>query len=469
MKIFLVVPPFKLDQLYPGLGKIAPYFPPLELAYIASSLKMQGHDIKILDCPALELDFSELMDIVRNDEPDIAIIPTSSPIYSFVYSLYPPAKELIKLLKKTNPLTKTVLIGFISSVLSENVLLSSGADFVVRGESEITCIELCRAIQDKTKLEAIRGLGFREKGKIIINKERDFIEDLDELPPPAYSLLPLNKYRFISDTPVPVKGITLRASRGCAFNCYFCPSAGFWKQRIRSHSHKYVISTMNYLYENYNINRFQFHDDIFGVPKEWNIEFCTLLVKNKYRFKWDCYSHFRYLDEKVINAMKKAGCHLVSLGIECGSDKMLKEFKGITKHEIEEKLILLKKSKMKMRLFFLIGPPAESEAEIEETIKYAIKLNPDIFAPTIVLPFPGSRFFQDMQPLGFTPDFDTFFSKKACDLPKFKKEDLERMIKKSYRQFYLRPAYIIRILPSLLKNIKNAFVYLYGLRYLLKK
>lgn len=472
MRILLIYPPFKLEELYPGFGRSAPILPPLELAYIASSLLLKGHQVSIIDCPALCLNFENIKAIVRRESPDLVISVTNSPIYSFVFSVYPRTLELIKLIKSINPDIKTVLTGYFPTILPYETLSNRNVDFIIIGEPELTAGELCDALLNNEDLEGVAGIGFRKDDKIIINKERDFIENLDALPFPSYSMLPIDKYRFISDSPVPVKGISIRSSRGCPFNCYFCNSPAFWKRTIRSHSPEYVIFTMNYFYENYKIDRFQFHDDIFGFDRKWNLKFCDLLKKNKYRFRWDCYYHFSLLEEEILMAMKEAGCHLISLGVESASKRVLKEIKGVNKSQIEEGVRLLKRLKIKIRLFFLIGPPAETKEDIERTIKYALQLNPDVFAPTVSIPYPGSRFYEEMKKIGFIPNFNEFFSESPCNLPNFKKEYLNKMIKKSYRHFYLRPKYVIKQftnINNIKNNIKSIGIYIDALKYVFKR
>lgn len=470
MKILLIFPPFKLNEIYGGLAKSAPILPPLELAYIASYLISCGHKVLLIDAHALDLNLNDIKVIIEREEPDMVGITTDSPIFSFIYSLYSRALEVIKLVKDTRPTINTCLIGYHPTILPGEVLSEEDVDYAIIGEPEITLKELCDCLEFGRDLKGVLGLGFKVGQEQMINRPREVLANLDILPMPSYNLLPMDKYRFASDTLVPVKGIAIRASRGCAYNCYFCSAVGFWKNKVGTHSPQYVISMMNYLHENYQFHKFQFHDDNFGINKEWVMQFCELLIGNQRKYEWECYSRFDLLEENVLMLMKKAGCRLISLGVEFGSDEILKKVKGLTKQKIEKGIFLFKKMQLKSRLFFMIGPPARTKKDIKDTIKYALELDPDVFVATISIPFPGSHFYEEMKKIGSVPNFkDRLIPiyEAPFDILGFKKEYLDQMIKYAYRSFYLRPTYIIKHLSSICK-IRNIFYYLKGLYYVFK-
>lgn len=447
MKILLIWVPFKLEEIYGKLSMAAPILPPLELAYMASYSLLRGHEVKVIDAHALGLDFDDIERIIRQERPDLVGTTTNSPIFSFIYSVYSRSLELLRLVKKINPSIKTFLSGYHATISPEEVLSNECVDYILRGEGEITLSQLSFALGQNKDLNDIDGLGFKKDGKIIINKERDFIKDLDILPINAYSLLPINKYRFASGSPVPSKGIAIRASRGCSFNCYFCSTPAMWKETARFHSPGYVFSLMKYIHKHYKINKFQFHDENFNINKRWITEFCDLLVKNNRKFDWECYSRFDLLEERQLIAMKNAGCRLISLGVETGSDEVVRKIKGFGQDKIENGMRLLKKLGIKTRLFFMIGPPSTTDKMIDDTIKYAIRLDPDIFIATISIPFPGSKFYDDMKKENRIPNFEDKLIplyEAPCDSVFFTKENLNRSIKQAYRRFYIRPKFILK-------------------------
>lgn len=469
MKVLLVWVPFKSEEIYGKLAKSAPLLPPLELAYMASYLLFQKQEVVLVDAQVLGLNFKDIEEIIRREKPDLVGTTTNCPIFSCIYSVYSRALEFVRLVKSIDSNIKTFLSGYHPTISPQEVLSQECLDYIIRGEGEVSLSELCKAIDDRGNLAQICGIGFKRDKELVINEERPFIKDLDILPMPAYHLLPMEKYKFASDTPVPVKGISIRASRGCLFKCYFCPAPGFWKGVMSTHSPKYVISNMNHIFETYQVNRFQFHDDNFGINKEWILKFCNLLLNNKYKFSWECYSRFDLLQEEVLQKMKQAGCRLISLGVESGSDEILKQVKGFSTEKIDEGMKLLRKIKIKSRLFFMIGPPSKSKKDIDDTIEYAIRLNPDVFHATVSVPYPGSKFYEDIKKNKLAVNFkERLYSiyETPCDIGGFKKEYLNDMIRVAYRRFYLRPQYIFGRMFNI-STIKNIKYYLKGLKYVL--
>jgi len=439
MKVLLIYPPFKQQEIYSDLYKSESILPPMGLAYIASYLIAQGHGVKLWDSVALSLNLKDIKDIIKVEKPDIVGATANSPIYYH-------ALKLMQLIKEISPDTSTVLGGYHPTMFPRDVLSNCCVDYVVIGEGELTMAELCSTIEQKREQDSVLGLGFKRDGKIIINKARPFISDLDILPYPAYRLLPMEKYHVPTCFSKYSRQISIISSRGCPGNCYFCTSPGFWRRIVRFHSPEYIIGNINYGYENFGIKSFQFRDDNFTTSKQRVIDFCKLALKNKYKFEWDCYSRFDYFDEEMIRLMKEAGCYQISLGVETGSDRMLKKYKNLNKSTIVNQMRILKKIKIKTRLFFIIGPPAQSIDEIEETIDFAIHLNPDIFVATISVPYPGSRYYDDMYMKGFATDFSNQSArvyKSPCDLLNFKKQQLDELLRACYKRFYLRPSYVL--------------------------
>lgn len=229
-----------------------------------------------------------------------------------------------------------------------------------------------------------------------------------------------------------------------------------------------MIGNINYLCEEFNIKSFQFRDDNFTTSKERVISFCRLALTNRNKFEWSCYSRFDFFDEEMLDLMKASGCYQISLGVESGSDNKLQQIKEISKSTIEKQMCLLKKKRLRTVLFFLVGPPAESAIEINETLDFAKQLEPDIFVANISIPFPGSRYYSDMRKKGNLPDFEhqaTSIYKSPCDLPPFTKSQLDELITECYRSFYFRASYILRIAFSIrsFAEAKNLFFNSYSL------
>jgi radical SAM superfamily enzyme YgiQ (UPF0313 family) len=470
MKILLIWGPLRPEEIYGSLTESAPVLPPLELAYIASFLRGKGNNVKLIDAQALELSLEAVQNIVREEKPDIVGATTNSPIFSLIYSVYSRSLEVLSTVKNVDPGIKTFLCGYFPTLSPIEVLSRSEVDYAVIRNAEETVAEICDALKSGTGMDDIRGLAHKKNGQIIINPERHFPADLDFLPIPAFDLLPMEKYRIASDNPVPIKGISIRATRGCGFGCYFCSAPGFWKGNICSHSPEYILKMMNYIHEKYGYTRFQFHDDNFGRDKKWIMRFCELLKQNRKDFVWDCYERFDLIDAEMLTAMRESGCVMISLGVEAGDERLIKKAKGISLSTVHQGMALLKNSGIKTRLFFMIGPPAETAADIKNSIKLAIRLDPDVFIATVSIPYPGSRFYEDMRSAGYSPDFMNKLIpiyEAPFDFPNFSRDFLNKMIKQAYRSFYLRPGYIFKHWRKIFNHTDFQY-FLKGLDFILK-
>ena len=444
MKILFIYPPYKKEEVFSYLADSAPVLPPLGLAYLAAYLRKHSHEVSIIDSPALDLDIEAIVKDAIFQKPQLIAITANSPLYSRVLALSQRLKEKL-------PDSKIVLGGYHPTFLAQEVLANRFIDFAIRGEGETTLLELCKALEGGGDFSSIKGLGFKHNGKVVLNQDREFIEDLDSLPFPAYDLLPLDSYYLGNNLGQRERTISLIVSRGCTGKCYFCTSPGFWKNIYRKHSPEYSISLMNYLHENFKKSRFQFRDDTFTLDKDWIMKLCKLLISNKQKYKWDCYSRFDAFDDEMLRAMKAAGCYQISLGVESANDEILGEVKGFAKEQVYQGMKLLKKYRFRTRLFFMVGPPAKSFKDIEDISDFAVELNPDILTVTSTIAYPGSRFYSSVTDQSRESKFAREIPKVYegfCDFDQFNREYIKGEVKQIYKKFYLRPSYVIKRLFS---------------------
>jgi len=248
MKTLFILPPSKFaikDTVgIPGM--------PLGLAYLASVLDEEGHEVKIIDAPTLNYDWGNLRKEIRGFKPDIVgITSTTSTIYD--------AYKVAKLVKEYNSRIKVVIGGpHVSFTPEETLKECSSIDIVVRGEGEEAMKELANSFEMGLPLEEIRGITFRDD-EILQTENRPFIENLDELPFPAYSLLPMDKYKAGKK-----QFANIITSRGCPFSCIFCSSSQLCGKRWRARSPENVIEELEMLEEEYNIQEVEVLDDTSG-------------------------------------------------------------------------------------------------------------------------------------------------------------------------------------------------------------
>lgn len=454
MKILLINPP----------GKTSFIAPPLGLMSLAASLRNSGYFPKILDY--LIENFNEDSILKNVQKADLIGITAVSPHINN-------ALNLASLIKKEFPDKIIVLGGAHASLLPQETIKNNPfIDFLIRGEGEIRIIQLIEYIQNQRKLEELDGIVFKKDGKIINLQPKQFIQNLDDLPMPAYDLIPFKKYSLYLQSQFQ-PAITMLTNRGCPFNCIYCSKPVFGSS-LRTRNPESILKEIIFLKENYNIKEIIFYDDSFTLEKEKIIKLCQLIIKNNIKINWKCETRVNLVDQGLLNLMKKAGCYMICYGIESGNQKILNILKkGITLEQIRKAVAITKKAKIKILGYFMIGIPEETEKNIQETIRFAKELNPDYAQFSIATAYPGTELYQIAEKQGkITKDFSGSFyaltkQKKIISLCDVDAEILKKYLKKAYYSFYFRPPYIIQRIYKI-KSFNDLIYNLKGLKSLLK-
>ena len=216
-----------------------------------------------------------------------------------------------------------------------------------------------------------------------------------------------------------------------------------------------------------------FWSDIFNFDREWTIDLCQKIIDSGLEFTWSSNTRANTMDDEMAKMMYKAGCRLVSIGVESGSQEVLDNIgKKITLDEIRNTVKFLKKNKIKIYNYFVIGLPWETEKTAEETIKFAIELDSNFISFYTAMPFPGTRFFAYamMNKLIDTQlDFENAYYVPAVRSHELSKERIFELHKQAIRRFYLRPRFIIKTLLGLRSFAEFKNYFLAGLNLLIKR
>lgn len=462
MKVLFLNPPF---TDYGGLEGHGGKALPLNLAYLAAYLRKIRPDINIsvLDCEGLGLHYPEIEKKIREFSPDIVSITAPTPAFLQVL-------EICRIIKDISPKIITVLGGPHPTALPEETTKEKNIDISVVFEGEITFTELVDAIDKGKPLGDVRGIYFKDKnGNLYQTEKREPIKDLDSLPFPARDLFPLEIY-----FPPPTKRISdkkagnMITSRGCCYQCTYCMASFMWQRRVRFRSIKNVVDEIEECINKYGISEFNFHDELFTISKERTIEFCQEVLERNLDIAWVCMVRVDYIDEETLRWMKKAGCKKIMFGFESGSQMILDLMKKrVALEKAEEAVKLVKKFGIKTAGNFMLGNIGETEETIRQSINLAKKLNTDTMAFFVASPYPGTEFYQTAKEKGyFRPDFEwKDFTLVSNNLPPLNLPGLpaERILywqKRAYREYYLRPRYILGKIFSIrnivdLKNLYN--------------
>lgn len=464
-KISFVSPPLSLRDRYGILAPLGSTMPSLALLSLASVARKAGFEVSIIPADSFDLDYEAVLKMISEFSPQyLAITATTFSIYQ--------ADELAKLAKERDNQLVTIMGGpHISAIPVETMEKFSSFDIGVVGEGEETFLELIGQVQEKKSLSGIKGIIYRENGKLVLNPNRELIKNLDLLPLPAWDLL--EKFPNSYQPPIfrfkKLPAASIITSRGCPSQCIFCSRVVFGNT-IRFFSAEYVFELMKTLNKKYGVREILIEDDTFFISKERIRAICDLIIKNKLKISWTCLGRVDNVEEDLLRLMKKAGCWQISFGIESGSDEVLRFAKKGANLELTKRALLVtKKAGILSKGFFILGFPNDSPETIEKTINLALKSPLNDISVSFMTPLPGSELYGKAKEFGsFDEDWHKMNLLEIVFVPKnLTKEELKKYSKILMRRFYLRPriiwSYLIRAIknpPILGRMIRGFFKFL---------
>jgi len=443
MKVMLIYPPISAEDTYADFSFAAPILPPLGLAYLAAFLLKEGVDVRIVDCVAEKLNYNRLLVKIKEYKPQVVGFNANT-------ISYPKVQKALPMIKKLNPQIITVIGGAHPSAMPKQVLEeNSDLDVVVFGEGEFTLLEIVKNLENNKYLENIAGTVVRKKNKIIVNKPRQLIADLDNLPFPARNLL--QDLKAYSHTPLRGTGfiVSMMTSRGCPFNCFYCDQAVF-NRKWRANSADYVINEIKMLKEKYKADAISFEDDNFALSKDRTIEICQKMMDDNLNIKWSCCIRIDKIDEEILTWMKKAGCRSIYVGIETGNTNMLKSInKNLTLAQIRSALKIAKQVGIEnVYGSFILGLPGDTKKTINQTIEFACSLPLTGVSFNIFTPYPNTQLRLIAPKFGVIKEGWENYSDHANFVPYvpngITESELLAFQKKAYRKFFFRPSYIFK-------------------------
>jgi radical SAM superfamily enzyme YgiQ (UPF0313 family) len=426
-------------RLPESLNMVRGELPPLGLAYIASVLENSGHKVKIFDICASNLTLDEFRQRISEFSPELAGITVMTP------ALFG-ALESARIAKEAGAVT--VLGGPQLSIYPKETVAYADVDYGISGEGEYAMLELVNVLEKKTLPDTVKGLIYKHNGNIFVN-EPAIVEDLDELPLPAYHLLPMKKYNsIIGDYPTS----TMISSRGCPYQCHFC-----FKQpnddKIRFRSVKKVVAEMDYLVKKFKVKEIMFCDDVLTFSRQHVMDICQEILSQNLKIKWESPARVDNADKELLKLMHRAGCVRLRYGVESADERILELMnKKINLAQVKETFKLTKMSGIETFAYFMIGYAHETVETIKKTISFALELNSDWVMFTMATPYPATPLYELALKEGllkndYWRDF-TLGNQKNKRIP-YLIPDVAAWTKKAYIKFYFRPGFIIKRLMRL--------------------
>jgi len=419
--------------------------PPMQmhmgLAYIAAALKQKGHQVEIVNIDAEGLDAAGFTEVLKKRRPDVVGFTVTTPTFSS-------SLDLAERVKKCNPGMHVVFGGIHPTIRPFETIKLSCVDIVIIGEGEHTFSEIVEALEKRKDLSSIKGIMFKSDGKTKETPPRELLTDLDSLPFPSRDLFKSKVYSY--PDALYRETASMITSRGCPGMCSYCNANRIFKRVFRARSAKNVVDEMELLVTSMGIKEIHIWDDNFVTDKKRVFDICDEILKRNIRVKIAFPNGLRadFLDEAVMRALKEMGVYSIAIGVESGSEEILKKaHKGIKLEKVEEVFRLARKLKLETWAFFIIGLPGETVETIKKTIAFAKKINPDIAKFHILKPYPGTEVYDELKGLNFilTEDYDKFgiHTPPVHKLENLSPDDMLAWQKKAYASFYLRPLKII--------------------------
>lgn len=395
--------------------------PPVGLAYLAAYCIMNGYIVKIIDALGEGLSkytqWNEYYGLVLHGITCEQIVEKIDPEFSGVIGIsnmfsqdWPLARNIIKGIKTKYPDAKIVLGGEHVTALPEFCLRDAKINgYCVVGEGEEAFVGLLDVLNNKKNINEVGGIGYLdEQGKYVMTSSKKRITNIDELPYPAWDLVPLENYLSSGSGFGVDKGrnMPLVATRGCPYACTFCSNPHMWSQRWVARDPKKVVDEMQHWIKVYSANNFDFYDLTAIIRKEWIIDFCKELVSRNVNVTWQLPSGTRSeaIDEEVVVWLKKAGCCQVVYAPESGSEMTLKRIqKKVNIPNLFASMRAAVKQGLFVKMNIVLGFPDDKLSDVLRTYWFLLKCAligvHDVFIYTFT-PYPGSALFTRLRSEG---------------------------------------------------------------------
>ncbi|MHC4513218.1 MAG: B12-binding domain-containing radical SAM protein [Planctomycetota bacterium] len=448
-------------------GGIAfPVYPILSLSAIGGALKARGHQIKILDLSYREYDPAMIRQVILDEKPDAVGITATTPLANQM-------RDISFLVKDISQGILTVAGGAHPSALPLETMKESSLDAVVAGEGDFALADLL----DGKDRAAIPGLYWRNGDTIRVNMSGGLLEDLDDLPMPAWEDYPPEsnaKMTRIIARYSPVS--TIEFSRGCVFQCDFCGSKNTMGLGYRKKSPDRCAEELLKL-QSLGFREAVLVDDIFTSDNEWAARVCEAILQKGVKMAWTCTNGIRVdsANPELFALMKRAGCYRVYFGFESGNENVLQAFGKGGRATLEkgiEAVEMARDAGLEPNGFFLVGLTGDTEESMRDTIDYARTVRLDTMKCGMTTPYPGTPMFHALRKAGRIKTFDwdqyTVYNKaeEIYDHPTLAWETIKRYFKKFYVEVYFKnPRYMWRRLVFMLKNNEIFWNVFYTLKF----
>lgn len=452
--------------------------PPIGLMYLAGYLRKQKPEceIEVFDARVKMTPVEKIRAVISAAKPDIVGITAFS-------MEAPQAHALAAISKELYPHTPVVIGGPYSSSDPSSAIADKNIDITVFGEGERTFYSIVDTYYHNGSFESVEGIQFRRNGDVVNTGPGKVVENLDDIPFPAWDMLDLEDYfrpsagkrRLTNPIQMRQRGMSIFSSRGCPYQCSYCHN--IFGKKIRKRSAENVLAELRWLKNSFGVEEIEFIDDVFNLDRDRAKKIMDMMIEEKLDLKFSYPNGLRadQMDEELILKMKKAGCYRINYAVESGSERIQKKMqKRLNLKRAQEIIDFTANQRISVGGFFMLGFPDETEEEMKMTIDFALKSKCHTASFFILTPFPGTQMYEeaiaagiDME--GLYSDYGAVSKNLTRDIPA---EKIFKYRKSAFRKFYFNPRRIWSIFlttpnkMALARNIlRTARLSLFGKEY----
>lgn len=428
-----------------------------DLGYAASVLRNRGYDVFLKDYQTEKTSYRQIENDIKAFLPDILLISTTN-------ATIPVDIEFIDWVKKIHS-CECILKGAIFFDIPQELLDSldlHNVNYLIGGEVDTIIGDLADCIcHNKKDITEIPMIIYRNGNKFIKNSFNCWCTDLDTIPFPARDLMN-NPLYVRPDTGEPMA--TIQVARGCPASCIYCLTPIISGKIVRKRSIENIFAEIEDCYYNHNIKNFFFKADTFTIDAQWAEGLCDKIINSELcgKIEFTANSRVKPLSESLLKKLKCAGCFMLAVGFESGSDKTLTKIKkGATVKDNLNAAKKIKEAKLPLFGFFMIGFPWETEEDIINTLNFIFKIDPDFIELHIAMPYFGTELYSLCEEYGTIKSEawgNDYFSPNTTGTQAVPVERIIDLRKKYLLKFYLRPKYIFKKIiecvkkPAILKS-----------------
>ncbi|MBI5050408.1 MAG: radical SAM protein, partial [Nitrospirae bacterium] len=360
---------------------------PQGLAYIAAVYKKAGHEVVIYNQDVYHYPEEHLTEYLKKHTFDIVGVSVIGGYYQY--------RKLLSISQAVNAVPDRpfyIIGGHGPAPEAEFFLKKTGADLVVISEGEKTALEVIDTLEGRKSMAEVNGIAYIKNGKFIKTPERPLIQNLDEIPFPAYELFPMEHYTLLRMPRIKNSGrcIPVLSGRGCTFTCNFCyrMDKGFRPRSVEG-----IINEVRFLQKDYNVNYIAFSDELLMSSISRTVELCESFIKAKLNIKWTCNGRLNYAKPDVLKLMKEAGCVFINYGIEALDDQVLRNMKkALTVKQIITGIENTLARDISPGFNVIFGNIGDTKETLKKGVEFLLKYDDHSQMRTVrpVTPYPGS-------------------------------------------------------------------------------